>query len=137
MLRGHLGIIAVSRSAGEMILAAGVILRAKSGRVLVLQRSNAGDAPGLWALPGGHIEKGEDAKTAAIRECLEETGYLLGTPELQILQTQDNDVDYTTFLKNVDDEFVPKLNEEHTSWAWIDPVFFEGKEIFTDPIELK
>jgi 8-oxo-dGTP pyrophosphatase MutT (NUDIX family) len=120
-----------------MIFASGVILRAKSGRVLVLQRSNEGDAPGLWALPGGKIEKGEDAKTAAVRECHEETGYLLGTPELQIMQTVDGEVDYTTFLKNIDDEFIPKLNKEHTAWAWIDPVFFEGDAPFAPPIELK
>jgi 8-oxo-dGTP pyrophosphatase MutT (NUDIX family) len=119
-----------------LIFASGVILRAKSGRVLVLQRSNEGDAPGLWALPGGKIEDGESAKVAAIRECLEETGYLLGTPELEILHEDNGEVDFTTFLKNIDDEFVPKLNEEHTSWAWIDPVFFEGN-MFETPIELK
>jgi 8-oxo-dGTP pyrophosphatase MutT (NUDIX family) len=120
-----------------VILASGVILRAKSGRVLVLQRSNEGDAPGLWALPGGKIEKGENAKTAVIRECLEETGYLFGTPELQIMQTNDGEVDYITFLKNIDDEFVPKLNEEHTAFAWIDPVLFAGDSPFASPIELK
>jgi hypothetical protein len=54
------------------------------------------------------------------------------------MQTNDGEVDYTTFLKNIDDEFVPKLNEEHTAFAWIDPVFFAaGDSPFASPIELK
>ena len=32
-----------------------------------------------------------------------------------------DDVDYTTFVKRVDDEFAPKLNEEHTAYAWVKP----------------
>jgi 8-oxo-dGTP diphosphatase len=45
----------------------------RDGRVLLVQRGR-GAAKGLWSLPGGHIEPGEAAETAAHRELAEETG---------------------------------------------------------------
>ena len=48
-----------------MIRAAGILLTAPSGRVLFLQRSSVGDAAGMWSFPGGKLEDGEDAATAA------------------------------------------------------------------------
>jgi ADP-ribose pyrophosphatase YjhB (NUDIX family) len=41
--------------------------------VLLIQRAK-GALQGLWSLPGGHIEPGERAKTAALREVREEAG---------------------------------------------------------------
>lgn len=42
-------------------------------RVLVIQRARAPWA-GLWSLPGGRLEPGEDARACAIRELGEEIG---------------------------------------------------------------
>ncbi len=47
-----------------------VIVRGKD--VLLMQRSK-GAFTGLWSLPGGHIEPGEKARDAALREVREET----------------------------------------------------------------
>jgi 8-oxo-dGTP pyrophosphatase MutT (NUDIX family) len=59
-----------------MIQAAGIlILDTKSNCALFLKRGPGGDMPGTWGIPGGRLEEGEDAQTAAIRECLEEAGY--------------------------------------------------------------
>ena len=41
--------------------------------VLLVKRGN-GHWRGLWSLPGGHIEPGENARAAAAREIREETG---------------------------------------------------------------
>ena len=48
-----------------------------AGRVLVLVRSRD-PGKGLWTLPGGFVEPGEDAESALRREVCEETGILLG-----------------------------------------------------------
>jgi 8-oxo-dGTP diphosphatase len=41
--------------------------------VLLVERAK-GPLKGLWSLPGGHIEAGEPARVAALREVREETG---------------------------------------------------------------
>ena len=41
--------------------------------VLLIERAK-GPLKGLWSLPGGHIEAGEPARMAALREVREETG---------------------------------------------------------------
>lgn len=48
-----------------------VVLR--GDRVLLVRRRNSPDA-GLWGFPGGHVNWGETALTAAARELAEETG---------------------------------------------------------------
>ncbi len=45
----------------------------RNGAVLLVRRRNAPNA-GLWGFPGGHVEWGETALTAAARELREETG---------------------------------------------------------------
>ena len=42
-------------------------------RLLVVQRANE-PGRGLWSLPGGRVEPGEDDPTAVAREVAEETG---------------------------------------------------------------
>ena len=49
--------------------AGGVVMRA--GHMLLLDRPSRGEV----RLPKGHIEDGEDAQTAALREVTEESGY--------------------------------------------------------------
>src|SRR5262249_47143560 len=44
------------------------------GDSLLLVARGKGHYSGLWSLPGGHIEPGERASAAALRETLEETG---------------------------------------------------------------
>jgi ADP-ribose pyrophosphatase YjhB (NUDIX family) len=53
-------------------VAAAVLVEA-NGRVLLVRRANEPFC-GLWTLPAGFINGGEDPAEAAARECLEETG---------------------------------------------------------------
>jgi 8-oxo-dGTP pyrophosphatase MutT (NUDIX family) len=48
----------------------------ENGEILLLKRSSwEDDNAGAWVIPGGHVDPGEDFKTAAIRELQEESGY--------------------------------------------------------------
>lgn len=53
-------------------------------QVLLVRRSNM-PQQGLWTLPGGFVDAGEDPARAAERECLEETGLTVCVTELMDL----------------------------------------------------
>lgn len=55
----------------------GVVLLRDDGAALLQLRDNTPDIsdPGLWVVPGGHIEPGETSEEAAVREFEEETRY--------------------------------------------------------------
>lgn len=52
---------------------AAAVLVEEGSRVLLVQRANE-PFRGLWTLPAGFVNGGEDPAEAAARECLEETG---------------------------------------------------------------
>lgn len=52
---------------------AAAVLVEEDGRVLLVRRANE-PFRGLWTLPAGFVNGGEDPAEAAERECLEETG---------------------------------------------------------------
>lgn len=92
--------------------AAGLLIRDPDGRILLLRRSDTG----AWALPGGHIEKGESAWEAAVRETEEETGYPGPYKNLRFLFKHERG--FYTFEVEVPRAFQPKLNSEHTDFVW-------------------
>ena len=101
----------------EMVRAAGCILKAPSGRVLLMHRT---DGEG-WAWPAGGLKDGETPEQGAWREVFEETGRRLGDVGAQLMRSTKNGVDFVTFICPVDDEFVPRMNHEHDSYMWADP----------------
>jgi 8-oxo-dGTP pyrophosphatase MutT (NUDIX family) len=54
--------------------AGGLVVRRLRGCVVVAAIRPAGKPDGLWALPKGIIDRGEQAATTAVREVAEETG---------------------------------------------------------------
>src|SRR4051812_30224262 len=78
---------------------AGAVVRDARGRVLLVQRAHE-PGRGLWALPGGRLEPDEDARTAAAREVLEETG-LSVTVGAELLTVALGDYDVTDFAATV------------------------------------
>jgi ADP-ribose pyrophosphatase YjhB (NUDIX family) len=64
----------------------------RNRQVLLVERGK-GALAGLWSLPGGHIEPGETAAAAALREVMEETGItaeLLGLADVRDIIRRDN-----------------------------------------------
>jgi 8-oxo-dGTP pyrophosphatase MutT (NUDIX family) len=100
-----------------MTTAAGILFKSPNGNVLFCRRTD-----GLgWAFPGGVQKPHETIESCAVRECLEETGYLTGHAGKLLTRRVRDDVDFTTFLYDTDDEFVPKLNHEHDAYVWLNP----------------
>lgn len=62
-----------------------LILRRDGGtgpEVLLSRRAGPVYAAGLWHLPSGHLDPGEDMVEAVIREALEETGVVIGAEDV-------------------------------------------------------
>ena len=103
------------------------VLLFRGGKLLILQR--AGEYMNYtpdWCIPGGHVDEGEDFRTAAQRELFEETG--IDVPEdtlmeVGVAKTKNAEIHY--FMGHVDDEspaFVVVDGEEEIGSMWIDPV---------------
>jgi 8-oxo-dGTP diphosphatase len=58
-----------------------VALVLNESKILLARRANP-PQQGLWTLPGGFVDAGEDPARAAERECLEETGLTVQTTRL-------------------------------------------------------
>ena len=57
----------------ESVPCVGALTYDEEGRLLVIRRANH-PGRGLWSLPGGRVEPGEDDAAALVREMREETG---------------------------------------------------------------
>lgn len=88
-------------------------------RYLFLLRNHKRHA-GHWGLVGGRVESGESPIEALTREIVEEIGTVeySKTIPLEKFTNESNRFEYHTYLIPVDDEFVPKLNDEHRGYAW-------------------
>lgn len=95
-------------------------------KLLILQRAGeSGSYSEDWCVPGGHVDAGEDFRTAARRELFEETGIDTDDNLLTEVGVYDNgDVEIHYFMTYLD-EFSPSLivvdGFEEIGSAWIDP----------------
>ena len=99
--------------------AAGVFFFSKSTRrYLYLLRSDSRSP--TWSIPGGGIDKGETLLEGIERECQEEMEFSLD--DLKLIPIQkfvNNNFVYHTFFCEIEEEFIPKLNDEHDGYAWV------------------
>jgi oligoribonuclease (3'-5' exoribonuclease) len=103
--------------------ASGILFRSDDG-VLLLKRAGWVQEPFLWGIPGGAVPVDPngapmDPKASAIKESEEEMG---GMPPYRDTNRsvvfRKGDFRYTTYLFEVDEEFSPVLNDEHTDALW-------------------
>lgn len=115
------------------VVATGVLLH--RGRIFVQKRHIGGVWGNLWEFPGGKVNEGENAKTAVVREFLEETGFAVYTAQ----EYGNIRHSYTTYkitmhcfgveLKNppclTDSLPPPPLLTAACAWQWADPATIE------------
>jgi 8-oxo-dGTP pyrophosphatase MutT (NUDIX family) len=80
-----------------------------------------------WGLPGGKVERGETLREAIERECREEIGYFPESVKLfriEQFNSDDGKFVYHTFYSIIEDEFIPKLNDEHIGYCWCDETVY-------------
>lgn len=100
----------------------------KGNSYLFLKRSpKASHSPGLWGLPGGHLEIGEDINKTLEREVREETNLIIKPEKLNFyLEKHKSEVKKHKGLMHIKLFYKCRLvkgklrlNEEHTDFKWL------------------
>lgn len=103
------------------ITASGCLFYAKSTkRFLFLNRQQK--QKGTWGMVGGSTHDTETPWQGLQREITEEIGFqptITKTIPLELFVSKDTRFKFHTFVCVVDQEFVPKLNVEHSGYAWV------------------
>jgi 8-oxo-dGTP diphosphatase len=88
-------------------------------QILVLQQAGGWR---WWQQPGGVLEDGEDAASAAIRETLEETGLRIEAPELlrtwSYRNSRGEEIESYAYVAAAPAGAV-RLSEEHSAYEWM------------------
>lgn len=118
------GLLAEAADAGIGQFVVGALITDQDGRVLLLRRKPDDFLGGLWELPGGGVEPGEQLGEALSREIAEETGLTLsevtgyvGTFDY----ASDNGLMTRQFTFGVTiEKHEPIILTEHDDSAWTD-----------------
>jgi 8-oxo-dGTP pyrophosphatase MutT (NUDIX family) len=106
----------------EKIICSGALFYTlETNRFLFLHRAN-GKRKNLWGLVGGTNEGAETPWEGLQREIEEEIGFLpkiKKTIPLETFISSDELFHYHTYICIVNEEFLPKLNNEHNGYAWV------------------
>ena len=103
------------------IICSGALFYATSTkRFLLLQRTDF-KTRGMWGLVGGRARYTESAFDGLKREIIEEVGETLKFKKvipLELFTSNDQKFFFNTYLIAVENEFIPKLNKEHSGYCW-------------------
>lgn len=101
--------------------AAGLLVR--DGTVVLERRPDTAKiAPGVWDVPGGHLESGETPEEALVRELREEFGVTATRFRLGLVQDEDSarvPVLYRHFVYLVNGWEGEPENREGRAWRWV------------------
>ena len=118
----------------RLIPCVGAIVVDDGGRLLLVRRANP-PAQGLWSIPGGRVEPGEEGEQAVLRELAEETG-VVGVVVREVgTVTRDAPGGGTyvirDFLVRADAGFDPVAGDDALDAAWFTPA--ELRAVDTSP----
>ena len=105
------------------------------GHLLVLRRHDHDDhRPGLWDLPGGQAEFGEEPSQAAVREVYEETHLIISDLQpVHVASKIHNDCQVVKTIFTTDSyEGSIGLSDEHSEARWINADEFDGLQVSDD-----
>ena len=105
----------------DNIICSGALFYAiNTKRFLLLQRTDF-KTRGMWGLVGGQARFTESAFEGLKREIQEEVGHTSRFKKiipLEMFTSNDLKFYFHTYLIAIENEFVPKLNKEHSGYAW-------------------
>jgi len=122
------------------IFSSGGVVINPGGKVLVVSQNG-----NSWSLPKGHIEPGEDARTAAAREIYEESGltelvYLKDLGSYQRYKIGLNGVEDRSELKSIElflykttQTKLQPIDPDNPEARWVDPDKVE--DLLTHPVD--
>lgn len=101
------------------------IIKNKNGEILFIKRSENDTHPGVWELPGGGVDFGEDPKGSIKREVREETGISVEVKNpVKVFSTTSDDgnkqtirIVYRCKPNKALGEII--LSHEHSAYKWI------------------
>jgi 8-oxo-dGTP pyrophosphatase MutT (NUDIX family) len=98
----------------------GALIYSKSTKRYLFLLRNQKRHAGSWGLVGGGVESNEMPSEALQREIIEEIGGITFEKiiPLEKFTAENKNFEYHTYLIIVENEFVPKLNDEHRGYAW-------------------
>ena len=108
------GVSSFNSSVGALFLS-----KTTSRYLFVLRNGARYDS--MWAFVGGKVEPSETEYDALQREIVEEIGFfpnVLKTIPVEKFTNTKNNFTYSTYVCVVEEEFIPKLNNEHKGYAW-------------------
>ncbi len=111
----------MARVSPRIAIATAALLR--DGRVLMVHRHPERRwYPDCWDLVGGHIEAGESAEQAVIRECSEELAVRIRDPRPVPMAFTDPTIEMHAFVVDRwDGEPVNAASDEHDQLGWFRP----------------
>lgn len=104
----------------KTITCSGALVYARSTKRFLLLHRTKGRAKDVWGLVGGTNEGKETPWEGLKREIYEEIGEIeiLKTIPLETFISNDSKFHFHTYLCVIENEFIPKLNDEHDGFAW-------------------
>jgi 8-oxo-dGTP diphosphatase len=109
------------RTVTTYVVVAAAILDGDPPRLLAAQRSYPPAVAGMWELPGGKTDRGEDERAALARECEEELGVQVevGERAADDVTTLDGQGVLRTYWATLADGGARPQPLEHTALRWL------------------